>query len=187
LSSSSTVTTSTVATTGPIASTSATATTDVLDTTAASAGIVTLSLSIPTNEGAVVVTSTSPVFQNSSIVQQQPSIASTAQPTVEASTIKTFAELCSSVVGNQQNKQQKQQQQQQQQQQNQHNQHIATPVADSPLLISIVRNVFFYLCNYSSNQLYTRIYTIMVFKNIHFSNIMRIYSIYYKILSYTST
>jgi MKL/myocardin-like protein len=70
---------------------------DVLETAAASAGIVTVSLSIPTTGGAVVVSSTSPVFQQS--------------PT--ESTIQTFAELCNTVVGTQQQGQQQIQQGQQ--------------------------------------------------------------------------
>lgn len=85
--------------------------TDVLETAAASAGIVTVSLSIPTTGGAVVVSSTSPVFQQAS----------------NESTIQTFAELCNTVVGSQQ-----QQQQQQSQQQAQHNQqHASTQVSGS--------------------------------------------------------
>ncbi|XP_063975605.1 myocardin-related transcription factor A isoform X1 [Diachasmimorpha longicaudata] len=59
--------------------------TDVLETAAASAGIVTVSLSIPTTGGAVVVSSGSPVFQQAN-----------GEPTIQ-----TFAELCNSVVGNQ--------------------------------------------------------------------------------------
>ncbi|KYN36028.1 MKL/myocardin-like protein 1 [Trachymyrmex septentrionalis] len=59
---------------------------DVLETAAASAGIVTVSLSIPSTGGAVVVSSTSPVFQQTST----------------ESTIQTFAELCNTVVGTQQ-------------------------------------------------------------------------------------
>ncbi|EGI66919.1 MKL/myocardin-like protein 2 [Acromyrmex echinatior] len=65
---------------------------DVLETAAASAGIVTVSLSIPSTGGAVVVSSTSPVFQ---------------QTTTE-STIQTFAELCNTVVGTQQQQGQQQ-------------------------------------------------------------------------------
>lgn len=60
---------------------------DVLETAAASAGIVTVSLSIPTTGGAVVVSSTSPVFQQANIA---------AEPTIQ-----TFADLCN-VVGSQQ-------------------------------------------------------------------------------------
>ncbi|XP_025263857.1 MKL/myocardin-like protein 2 isoform X5 [Camponotus floridanus] len=71
---------------------------DVLETAAASAGIVTVSLSIPTTGGAVVVSSTSPVFQQTST----------------ESTIQTFAELCNTVVGSQQQSQQQQIQQAQQ-------------------------------------------------------------------------
>lgn len=71
---------------------------DVLETAAASAGIVTVSLSIPTTGGAVVVSSTSPVFQQTST----------------ESTIQTFAELCNTVVGTQQQSQQQQIQQAQQ-------------------------------------------------------------------------
>ncbi|XP_076759899.1 uncharacterized protein LOC143428725 isoform X2 [Xylocopa sonorina] len=81
---------------------------DVLETAAASAGIVTVSLSIPTTGGAVVVSSTSPVFQ---------------QASKESNTIQTFAELCNTVVGSQQ------QQQQQSQQQAQHNQQHASTQA----------------------------------------------------------
>ena len=76
---------------------------DVLETAAASAGIVTVSLSIPTTGGAVVVTSTSPVFQQAS-----------TEPTIQ-----TFADLCNSVVGNQQ---------QQQQESLLHNHHVSTQV-----------------------------------------------------------
>ncbi|XP_057330476.1 myocardin-related transcription factor A-like isoform X2 [Microplitis mediator] len=84
--------------------------TDVLETAATSAGIVTVSLSIPTTGGAVVVSSSSPVFQ---------------QATGTEPTIQTFAELCNSVVGNQQQQlQQHQQQQQQQQKQQQLNQQL---------------------------------------------------------------
>ncbi|KAL6256242.1 hypothetical protein P5V15_012358 [Pogonomyrmex californicus] len=72
---------------------------DVLETAAASAGIVTVSLSIPTTGGAVVVSS--PVFQQTS----------------SESTIQTFAELCNTVVGTQQQQQQQSQQQVQQGQQ----------------------------------------------------------------------
>lgn len=79
---------------------------DVLETAAASAGIVTVSLSIPTTGGAVVVSSTSPVFQQTST----------------ESTIQTFAELCNTVVGTQQ------QQQSQQQQAQQSQQHTSTQV-----------------------------------------------------------
>ncbi|XP_071650330.1 uncharacterized protein [Temnothorax longispinosus] len=68
---------------------------DVLETAAASAGIVTVSLSIPTTGGAVVVSSTSPVFQQTST----------------ESTIQTFAELCNTVVGTQQHQQVQQGQQ----------------------------------------------------------------------------
>lgn len=67
---------------------------DVLETAAASAGIVTVSLSIPTTGGAVVVSSTSPVFQQTST----------------ESTIQTFAELCNTVVGTQQQQIQQSQQ-----------------------------------------------------------------------------
>ena len=63
---------------------------DVLEAAATSAGIVTVSLSIPTTGGAVVVTSTSPVLQEAST----------------QSTIQTFADLCNSVVSNQQQHQQ---------------------------------------------------------------------------------
>lgn len=63
--------------------------TDVLETVASSTGIVTVSLSVPTTEGAVVVTSTSPVFQQAS-----------SEPR-----IKTYADLCNSIVGNQQQSQ----------------------------------------------------------------------------------
>lgn len=77
---------------------------DVLETAAASAGIVTVSLSIPTTGGAVVVSSTSPVFQQTST----------------ESTIQTFAELCNTVVGTQQ--------QQGQQQPQQGHQHTSTQV-----------------------------------------------------------
>ncbi|XP_015184854.1 PREDICTED: MKL/myocardin-like protein 1 isoform X1 [Polistes dominula] len=66
---------------------------DVLETAAASAGIVTVSLSIPTTGGAVVVSSTSPVFQQ----------ASGTEPTIQ-----TFAELCNTVVGSQHQTQQAQ-------------------------------------------------------------------------------
>ncbi|XP_012223417.2 myocardin-related transcription factor A isoform X2 [Linepithema humile] len=69
---------------------------DVLETAATSAGIVTVSLSIPTTGGAVVVSSTSPVFQQTST----------------ESTIQTFAELCNTVVGTQSQQQQVQQNQQ---------------------------------------------------------------------------
>ncbi|XP_033211970.1 myocardin-related transcription factor A-like isoform X2 [Belonocnema kinseyi] len=79
---------------------------DVLETAAASAGIVTVSLSIPTTGGAVVVTSTSPVFQQAS-----------TEPTIQ-----TFAELCNSVAGNQQ---------QQQQESLQHNHHISTQASQA--------------------------------------------------------
>ncbi|XP_018358017.1 PREDICTED: MKL/myocardin-like protein 1 isoform X2 [Trachymyrmex cornetzi] len=65
---------------------------DVLETAAASAGIVTVSLSIPSTGGAVVVSSTSPVFQQTST----------------ESTIQTFAELCNTVVGTQQQQGQQQ-------------------------------------------------------------------------------
>lgn len=80
--------------------------TDVLETAAASAGIVTVSLNIPTTGGAVVVTSTSPVFQQAS-----------TEPTIQ-----TFAELCNSVVGNHQ---------QQQQPTFQHNQHVSTQASQA--------------------------------------------------------
>lgn len=85
---------------------------DVLETAAASAGIVTVSLSIPTTGGAVVVSSTSPVFQQTSSTE---------------STIQTFAELCNTVVGTQQQQQQQSQQQGQQQTQ-QGQQHTSTQV-----------------------------------------------------------
>lgn len=65
---------------------------DVLENAAASAGIVTVSLSIPTTGGAVVVSSSSPVFQQSS-ANHEP-------------TIQTFAELCNTVVGTQPQSQQ---------------------------------------------------------------------------------
>jgi len=81
---------------------------DVLETAAASAGIVTVSLSIPTTGGAVVVSSTSPVFQQTST----------------ESTIQTFTELCNTVVGTQQQQQQQAQHQQAQQGQ----QHASTQV-----------------------------------------------------------
>jgi len=82
---------------------------DVLETAAASAGIVTVSLSIPTTGGAVVVSSTSPVFQQTST----------------ESTIQSFTELCNTVVGTQQQQQQQAQHQQAQQGQ----QHTSTQVS----------------------------------------------------------
>lgn len=78
---------------------------DVLETAATSAGIVTVSLSIPTTGGAVVVSSTSPIFQQ----------ATGAEPTIQ-----TFAELCNTVVGNQQQQQQQHNQQHAQHQNQQH-------------------------------------------------------------------
>ncbi|XP_012284117.1 MKL/myocardin-like protein 2 isoform X2 [Orussus abietinus] len=89
--------------------------TDVLEAAAASAGIVTVSLSIPTTGGAVVVTSTSPVFRQAA-----------TEPTIQ-----TFAELCSSVVGPQHQQQQQHQHQPQQQQVQQSQQHAATQANQS--------------------------------------------------------
>ncbi|XP_043248601.1 myocardin-related transcription factor B-like isoform X1 [Colletes gigas] len=86
---------------------------DVLETAAASAGIVTVSLSIPTTGGAVVVSSTSPVFQQAA---NEP-------------TIQTFAELCNTVVGSQQQQQHHQQQSQQQVQHSQ--QHASTQASQT--------------------------------------------------------
>ena len=114
-------------TTTAIASTTSVGGSDVLETAAAKAGIVTVSLSIPTEEGAVLVTS--PVFQNSS-QQMAGAVAAQAQAQpAEAATIQTFADLCNSVVGAQELQQ-----------------HVtAAQVADSPLLISIVRIINFLL------------------------------------------
>lgn len=85
---------------------------DVIETTPASGGIVTLSLSIPTTGGAVVVSSTSPVFQQTNV-----------EPTIQ-----TFAELCNSVVGNQHQQQLTSQQITQQHLQLQNQQHASTQV-----------------------------------------------------------
>lgn len=96
---------------------------DVLETAAASAGIVTVSLSIPTTGGAVVVSSTSPVFQQTST----------------ESTIQTFAELCNTVVGTQQ--------QQGQQQVQQGQQHTSTQVslAQQQQLMQILISLLYYI------------------------------------------
>lgn len=89
---------------------------DVLETAAASAGIVTVSLSIPTSGGAVVVSSTSPVFQQTST----------------ESTIQTFAELCNTVVGTQQQQQQQSQHQQAHQQGQQQTSTQASQTTNGP-------------------------------------------------------
>ncbi|GAB0088537.1 uncharacterized protein DMENIID0001_029860 [Sergentomyia squamirostris] len=85
---------------------------DVIETAAASAGIVTVALTIPTTGGAVMVTSTTPVLQSKFHSILAPYVSSVPPPPppmpikhqtdtiqINSETPQRFAELCQSVVG----------------------------------------------------------------------------------------
>ncbi|XP_059613181.1 myocardin [Phlebotomus argentipes] len=83
---------------------------DVIETAAASAGIVTVALTIPTTGGAVMVTSATPVLQSKFHSLLAPYVSSAPPPPpplpiksetiqINSETPQRFAELCQSVVG----------------------------------------------------------------------------------------
>ncbi|XP_055707424.1 myocardin-related transcription factor A isoform X2 [Phlebotomus papatasi] len=83
---------------------------DVIETAAASAGIVTVALTIPTTGGAVMVTSATPVLQSKFHSILAPYVSSAPPPPpplpikndtiqISSETPQRFAELCQSVVG----------------------------------------------------------------------------------------
>ncbi|KAK7863526.1 hypothetical protein R5R35_004976 [Gryllus longicercus] len=74
---------------------------DVLEAAAASAGIVTVALTIPTAGGAVVVTSATPTVQHQSLTASPAHTVSVSATPIEPQPPQslTFADLCSSVVG----------------------------------------------------------------------------------------